>query len=280
MGWKEESSEKATTSTDTKSKSVDGGMNIKSMSITDIFKPAIDIPTVKALRCGVFAPAKCGKTHWCLTAKRPIYFLDTEKSANILVKQLPEDVQKEIFIVDLVDFAERKGDHIDLIQSMEVTFDIIGKLIDMIEQSDKVGSVVIDSCSDLWEALKFWLSEQTDLKTVKSTGDMMAVEWGRANKRWVQLMRLLQASDWNVILTFKAKERFGEKGQRLGIFDADWQKNTFHFLDLNVEIQRIGNEHTFIFHGGRFGDSYENLTNPTFDDVRNYLTKKSGVKFE
>lgn len=263
-----------------KSTSVNKGMDISQMDINDIFKPAIDIPTVKCLRCGVFAPAKSGKTHWALTAKRPIYFLDTEKSANILVKQLPEEIQKEIFIVDLVDFAERKGEHIDLVQSMEVTFDIIGKLIDMVEKSEKTGSLVIDSCSDLWEALKIWLSEQENLKTVKSTGEMMGVEWGRANKRWTQLMRLLQASDWNVILTFKAKERFGSKGERLGIFDADWQKNTFHFLDLNIEIQRIGSDHTFIFHGGRFGDSYKDLTNPTFDDVREYLTEKSGVKFE
>lgn len=270
MGWKEEASDAPKTAAD---------MKISKKNVMGLFKPAIEIPSVGCLRCGVYAPAKCGKTHWALTAKRPIYFLDTEKSANILAKQLPEEIQKEIFIVDLVELAEKKGNHLDLTQSMEMTFDIIGELIDAIECSEKTGTIVIDSMSDIWEQLKIWLAEQADLKTVKSTGDMMGTEWGRANKRWTQLMRLLQASDWNVILTFKAKERFGEGGKRLGIFDADWQKNTFHFLDLNVEIQRVGSDHTFIFHGGRFGDSYENLTNPTFDDVLSYLTKKSGVKF-
>lgn len=272
MAWKEEI--KAVTD-----KKESSGIKVEKKDVMKLFKPAIDIPTVKCLRCSVYAPAKCGKTHWALTAKRPIYFLDTEKSANILVKQLPEDVQKDIFIVDLVDFAEKKGNHLDLTQSMEMTFDILGGLVDAIEGSDKVGTIVIDSMSDLWEQIKIWLSEQSDLKRVGSTGDMMGTEWGRANKRWTQLMRLLQASDWNVILTFKARERFGDKGQRLGIFDADWQKNTFHFLDLNMEIQRVVDTHKFIIHGGRFGDHYEELKNPTFDDVLNYLTEKSGVKF-
>lgn len=272
MSWKEDE-------TNPKKNEDKGKKLVSKLNLNDIFKPAIEIPAVDCLRCGVFALAKSGKTHFCLTAKRPIYFLDTEKSANILVKQLPEEIQKEIFIVDLVEFAEKKGNHLDLTQSMEMTFDIIGKLIDMIEKSDQTGTIVIDSMSDIWEQIKIWLSEQTDLKRIQSTGDMMAVEWGRANKRWTQLNRLLQASNWNVILTFKAKERFGDKGQRLGIFDADWQKNTFHYLDLNMEIKRLGNEHKFVIHGGRFGDAYDDLTNPTFEDVRNYLTQKSGVKF-
>jgi len=265
---------------ETPKKNTKESMKKPSENLLAMFKPAIDIPAVKCLRMGIFAPAKCGKTHFCLTAKRPIYFLDTEKSANILVKQLPEDVQREIFIVDLVEYAEKKGNHLDVVSSMEVAFDVIGQLIDAVSESEQVGTIIVDSCSDLWDFLKAWLQEQTDLKTVKSTGDMMSTEWGRANKRWTQFMRLLQASNWNVILTFKAKEKFGSKGERLGIFDPDWQKNTFHWLDLNVELRRVVNNHVFIIHGGRFGDTYEEKSNINFDELRQYLTDKSGVKFE
>lgn len=259
-------------------KNTKGEMKAPSKSVLNMFKPAIEIPAVKCLRCGVFATAKSGKTHWALTAKRPIYFLDTEKSAAILVKQLPEEVQREIFIVDLVEYAEKKGDHMDVVKSMEVAFDIIGQLIDVIQESPNIGTIVIDSMSDLWDFLKMWLND--NVEESKKFGDtIMGTEWGKANKRWTQLMRLLQASDWNVILTFKAKQKY-DGMKATGIYEADWQKNTFHWLDLNIEIQRIGNDHRFVFQGGRFGDTYETMSNPTYDDVRNYLTQKSGVKFE
>lgn len=250
----------------------------KKPSAKSLFKPAIDIPKAKRIRCGLFSRAKAGKTHFALTAKRPIYFLDTEKSAQLLVKQLPEDVQREIYILDLVDFAERKGNHLDVVQSMEVAFDVIGELLDDIRTSPEVGTIVIDSMTDLWDYLKIWLDENVDQN--KKFGDtIMGTEWGKANKRWKELMNLLKASDWNVILTFKTKERYVDK-KASGIIDPDWQKNTFHDLDLNFEIVKTGDEHRFICHGGRFGDKYEDLINPTFDDVRKYLQQKTGIEFE
>jgi hypothetical protein len=92
-------------------------------------------------------------------------------------------------------------------------------------------------------------------------------------------MRLLQASDWNVIMTFKAKQKW-VGGQPVDLYDADWQKNTFHWVDLNVELRRVASDHIFMIQGGRFGDTYENQTNTDFDGLRSYLTKKSGVVFE
>ncbi len=246
-------------------------------NVLSMFKPAIEIPAVKCLRCGIYGAPKAGKTHWVLTAKRPLYILDTEKSLPLLVKQLPEDVQKEIFVVDLVDYAEKKGQHMDVTKSMEAAFEIIGQLVDAVSESETIGTIAIDSMSDIWEYLKIWLADNVDES--KKFGDaIMGTEWGRANKRWTQLMRLLQASDWNVILTFKSKQKY-DGVKATGIFDPDWQKNTFYWLDLNIEVKREFEDHRFVFHGGRFGDKYDDLINPTFDDVREYLTKKSGVKF-
>ncbi len=251
----------------------------KPLASASAFKPAIEIPATKCLRMGIYGLPKSGKTHFCLTAKRPIYIIDTEKSAQILVKQLPEEVQREIYIADLVDFAEKKGNRMDVVQSLEAAFNIIGDLIDSIENSEHTGTIIIDSMSDMWEFLLTWLEEQPDLRRARESGQIMSTERQRANKRWTQLMRLLQASDWNVILTFKAKQKW-VGGAPVDVYDADWQKNTFHWLDLNVEIRRIADEHHFLIPGGRFGDKYENQVNVDFFGLQQYLTKKSGVKFE
>ncbi len=247
-------------------------------NVLSMFKPAIDIPAVKCLRCGIYGAPKSGKTHWALTAKRPLYILDTEKSVPLLVKQLPIDLQKDVYIVDLVDYAEKKGQHMDVVKSMEAAFDIIGQLIDAVSESETTGSICVDSMSDLYDYLKSWLSESVDES--KKFGDtIMGFEYGKLNKRWTQFMRLLQASDWNIILTFKAKQRY-DGMKPTGIFDPDWQKNTFYWLDLVMEVKKEFDDHRFVFKGGRFGDTYEDIINPTFDEVRNYLTKKSGVVFE
>lgn len=280
MSWNEKESTGKSTEESPKTETTKKSTKVEKKDMTNVlsmFKPAIDIPAVKCLRCGIYGAPKAGKTHWLLTAKKPLYVLDTEKSVPLLVKQLPEEIQKQIFIVDLVDYAEKNGQHMDVTKSMEAAFDIIGQLVDAVSESDQVGTIALDSMTDLYEYLKSWLAESVD--DSKKFGDtIMGFEYGKLNKRWTQFMRLLQASDWNVILTFKAKQRY-DGMKPTGIFDPDWQKNTFYWLDLNIEIKKEFDDHRFVFHGGRFGDKYDDLLNPTYDDVREYLTKKTGVKF-
>jgi hypothetical protein len=246
--------------------------------VLSMFKPAIEIPTIKRIRAGFYGKPKTGKSTICLSAPLPIYYLDTEKSAEILVKQLPEEVQKQIYILDLVDYANRKGKQLDVVQSLEVAFDVISELLDVVRNSNEVGTIVLDSVSDLWDYMKIWLGE--NVSDNKKFGDtIMGTEWGKANKRWKELMNLLKASNWNVLMTFKPKETYLD-GKPSGKYDIDSQKNTFHDLDILYEIVNINGEHRFVCKGGRYGDTYDDLINPTFVDIKNYLSKKSGVTFE
>ena len=269
MGWKEETGKGS-------SKIVGSGKFDPSV----VFKPAIEMEKVDALFLSLFGRAKVGKTHFCLTAKAPVYIIDTEMSSPILLKQLSEDRQKVINVANLLQFANTDKDgKIDVNTLLDSAFSILTNLVTATNASPERGTIIIDSMTDIYTWLQIWLEQQPDLARSRETGKMLGTEWARISKRWKEIILLLRKSGWNIILTFKARAKWGKNGAPTDIEEAKWQSETFHDIDLNVEMTRIGTDHTMIFHGGRFGDNYENLVNPTWDDLITYVTKKSGVKF-
>lgn len=269
MGWKEESTK------------ADTAKNSKSSLAFDpdlIFKPAIEMETVDALFISVFGRAKVGKTFFTLTAKPPIYIVDTEMSTPILVKQLPEDLQKQVHIVNLLNFGNTKDGKVDVVEMLESSFKILSSLVENKKNDAEKGTIVIDSMSDVYLWLQIWLEQQPDLVRSRESGKMLGTEWSRISKRWKELIILLRKSGWNIILTFKARAKWGKNGAPTEIEEAKWQSETFHDIDLNIELTRIGTDHIMKFHGGRFGDTYDDLTNASWPMLCEYITKKSGVK--
>ncbi|MFA5248422.1 MAG: AAA family ATPase [Dehalococcoidales bacterium] len=256
-----------------------------SISKTDImnkFKPATEITSVSSLKLALYGLPKTGKTHLAITARKPVYIIDTEKSSNLLLQMLSEEDRKDIHVLDVMEYTDKRDgkSNLNLTMSLELIEDAIEALHDIALVSPVKGTIVLDSASDLWDFLKSWLNEDVDDKKVTKDGRMMQVEWSKPNARYTETMRLLIKAGWNVILTFRAEEVFGSKGERLGVYKPKGQKDTLFWVDQIVEMQQIGNNHILRFHGGRFGDLQgSELTNPAWKDLIDFLSLKSGVKF-
>lgn len=246
-------------------------------SIKDLFKPSVELEVVHGLKIGVYGRWKVGKTHFALTAPLPVYVVDTEGSARTNVKLFSKERQDNIYISEVINWADKKDKKVDLMASLDATMDSIDVLTDMIvEQPDANGTIVIDSASDIWDWLNQWL-ELSASRT--SAGNINRLEWGKANRRYTEFMYMLLRSRWNVVMTFRSFEAVSDKGQSLGYDQPKWQKNTPYWLDLITELKLEGTETVMKFRGDRFGRLTEDLRNPTWKSLEEYLAKKSGVKF-
>jgi len=255
-------------------KSEEGGSVKKQLS--DLFIPSTQIKLNKGLKCAIYGRAKVGKTHFCLTAPTPIYFLDTEGSAKINVKQFPQHIQEKCFIFSALDYATKdvKRGKIDVVESLDKLYEAVDLITDETIKNDEFsGTVCIDSGTDVWDWLGTWLEERADVKTLKS-GQMMRTEWGKANAKYAQFMQQLLKSNMNVIATFRAVSAIDNQGCNLGYDNPKWQKNTDYWFDLIGEI-KVGAKRELICHGDRFnlGDGYK-IVNPTWQSLVDVLREK------
>ena len=256
-------------------------------SIEDLFIPSTELHRVPGCKLGVHALAGVGKTFFCCTAKKPIYFIDTENSARMITKNFPESEAKNIRVLEVLKFVERKGteEKIDYGKSLQATMVAINKLMDLIEttKEGEEGTIVIDSASDIWEWLKQWLMEQKDLKYTAS-GYMMQTEWAKPNKRWADFLVTLKSCRWHVILTFKSRAEYDCKGQRLDSNTAIWQGQT-EFVWNNIgELLPDGNGGNKFFlrktrDGKQANPNVDVVDNPSWYDIIKMLEDRSGLKY-
>lgn len=247
-------------------------------SIKELFKPSVELEMVAGLKIGVYGRWKVGKTHFALTAPLPIYFVDTEGSARINAKLFPKERQEQVYVSEVINWADKKEKKIDLMASLDAVMDSVDVLTDMIlENPDAGGTIVIDSASDIWDWLNQWLEMSADAVRTKG-GNISRLEWGKANRRYTEFMYMLLRSRWNVVMTFRSFEAVSDKGQSLGYDQPKWQKNTPYWLDLITELKMEGTETVMKFRGDRFGRLTEDLRNPSWESLADYLKKKSGVR--
>ncbi|MCK9459910.1 MAG: ATP-binding protein [Proteobacteria bacterium] len=279
------------------------GSTIKTKkSVDDYFKP---ISHQKAtIRIAVYSRAKQGKTHFCISSAQYlishnlpgyVWAIDTEGDFHINVSTWPQEVQDRIRLFNAVEYLDKKNKTVDLVKSLTLYEEAIDVLTDMIlsneelpEEDRKYGFIVIDSGTDAWEWLSLWL-ETIETKKVKDKSGkdlMMQTEWGKANRKYMDMLRMLLATKWHVIITFRAHQAFD--GSTPLKFDLPkWQKNTDFWLNLVMEVKKVPepitglNEHWFYFKGGRFGDipEIEPMINPTWEDVKNKVGTYSSLEF-
>lgn len=249
-------------------------------NLKDLFKPSVELELVAGLKIGVYGRWKVGKTHFALTAPTPVYVVDTEGSARTNVKVFPKERQEKVFISEVINWADKVGKKVDLMASLDAVMDSVDVLTDMILESKEVeGTIVIDSASDIWEWLNQWLELQADTKRT-SAGNISRLEWGKANRKYTEFMYMLLRSRWNVVMTFRSFEAINDKGQSMGYDQPKWQKNTPYWLDLITELVNDGTGTVMKFRGDRFGRLTEDLRDPTWERLVEYLRKKSGVRIK
>lgn len=255
-----------------------------SLSFEEAFVPSCDLEPVKGLKVAVYGAAKVGKTHFSMTAPKPIYFVDTEGSARAISKAFPIEDQKQIFVCEVVQFADKRNHKIDLTKSLAAMEYWIDKLTDIIYEADAKdsprGTIVIDSMTDYGDWLKMWLEQQPDLKYTKS-GQMMQTEYGRINKKFADLMYAMKLTNWNLIITHKAVNVYDAQGHRTDAQKARWNSNTEYWVEVFGELYLDDDGKTvFRIDGDRFGRIKGEVPNASWPSLTGYIKEKSGFDIE
>lgn len=260
-------------------------------TIDDYFKPVSHKKV--ALKLAVYSRAKRGKTHVGISSVlyllkncpgARLFIMDTEGDANVNASTWPQEVQDQIKILDCVAWADKENRRVDLVESLRISQDAMDVLTDYIIDKEKKGVechdiIMIDSCTDIWEWLSMWL-ETIETRKNKKDGSMMQTEWGIANKKYVDFIRLMLRTNLHVIATFRSHQAY-YKSEPQDYDIPKWQKNTDFWFNCIMEVKKMGNEHWFYFKGGRFGDLPENepMVNPTWEDIKNKVSSYSSLEF-
>lgn len=259
----------------------------KGMSLDEVFTPSNEMARVPGCKLGYLADAGVGKTHIACSAKRPIYFIDTENSARMIAKNFPIEVQKDIHILEVLKFIKTKGskEKVDYGESLEAVMSAINLLDDMIKNTPdgEEGTIVVDSATDVWSWLTQWLYEQKDLKYT-STGFLMQTEYSKRNRRWGDFLVTLKACKWHVVLTFKAVNKYDEKGAKTNEIDGVWHKDTKYMWNNIGELRsdgKGGNRFTLIKtrDGKQPNPEVDFVDNPLWEDIVHMLENRSGLKY-
>ncbi len=257
----------------------------KSRPVSELFTPAVDLESSDSLKVALYGRAKVGKSHFAYSAAQDekVYIIDTENSAKTLLKRFPPSLQQNINVINVMMTAGKTDKKVDLIASLNAMYEAIDSLTDMIleqqESNKESGCIILDSATDLWDWLQIWLEERANVKRTAS-GDMPRFEYGKANKKYTEFIQMLLRSDWDVILTFRAKEAMTSKGESLGYDNPRWQKNTDYWVDLIAELKRDGTDHIMSFVGGRYGDWIDDITNPTWRKLKAHINSQAGITFD
>jgi len=273
---------------------------VKKLTIEELFRP-IGHQRV-SVKLALYSRAKKGKSHFVISAAKYlldhnlpgfVYVIDSEGDFHTNASTWPQEVQDKIRLLTVVSYLEEssEGDEkkVDLVASIKLVEQAIDVLTDFMVAQKKLPEeerdhsiIAIDSASDLWEWLSVWIETVETKKTLGKDGKMhmMQTEWGLANKKYDDMMRMLLASNRHMILTFRSHQAFDDN-KPLKYDLPKWQKNTDFKLNLIMEAKKLGQEFLFYFRGGRFGNLPEDepLIDPSFEDILNFLKQFCSLEF-
>lgn len=250
-------------------------------SVDEFFRVVSELPPVEGLKVGVYGVTGAGKTHFALTAPKPIFVIDTEFGARLPAENVGD--KDGIYIFEALQLDEETMD-VDPIGSLEKVEEALRAVIRYIQENkDQRGTIVLDSASDIWQWLGIWLEE--DPGTKKKDDRILRFEWGKANKRYMMMIQKLLRSKWNIVLTGKVQEVFDAEGKPvLGRYKARWQKDTEYWLDIVLKADivyppgKTKPVRQFTIVKCRAWNLSGSLTNPTWDDLVTFIEENAKVK--
>lgn len=233
-------------------------------------KPEIQFKTLaeagkgRGLKIGIYGNYSTGKTHFALTAKEPIFILDSELGAAPLVHQFKG---KDIRVLDIM---EDDG---------VISYEKYVNAIEYISQQDKVGTVVIDSITDVWS----FAQEYGKVKVFKIKPEQRLAQqwdWNVINSLYLKPLKRLLRLNCNLILVAREQETYQSAGNPTGKFNPHWMKKTGFLVDYVLyntkRIDKVGNLsfNTKIDKSRAVGKiTGKNFANLTFDKLKEELEK-------
>jgi len=190
------------------------------------FKSLQEIEKKRGYKIGIYGDFATGKTHFALTAPEPIFIIDTEMGAAPLSFNF---LNKDIKVLDV---AEKDG-----VESYKK----VVKAIEFISEQEKIGSVVIDSVSDVWEFCQEYAKVKIfNLKPLDRLKQQW--DWGVINKLYLKIILKLLKLDCNLILTARENEIYASPGQPTNMVKPKWQKNTGFWVDFVLHMGKSLNK--------------------------------------
>ena len=192
------------------------------------FTSLSDAKDKRGLKIGLYGDYATGKTHFALTAPEPIFIIDTEMGASPLAHMFEG---KDVRILDV---AEKDGTK---------SYQKISDAVEYISKQEKVGTIVLDSITDLWEFSQefakvniFKISPEDRLK--------QQWDWGTINKCYMKVLMKLLKIESNLIVTAREAEIYAGAGQPTNQVKAKWQKTTGFWVDIVIhntkKIDKLG----------------------------------------
>lgn len=228
------------------------------------FEELSNLQVKRGYNIGLYGKEGTGKTQFALSATAPVYIIDTEGGASLLKENFPD---KNIVGIGL--FGKTEVDNFDIFQKT------VDKIVELSKQ-DKVGTVIVDSVTDIWELCQDYC--KTSIWKIKTTDRLKQQwDWGVINKLYMQQIKKLILANCNLIITARSKEDYAAAGQPTGTFSPRWMKETGFWVDyvLEMKCERVGGMNKFVSYldktrtkGSELkGKRFENLDFNKFIDV-------------
>jgi len=218
----------------------------------------------RGLKIGIYGNFATGKTHFALTAPEPIFILDSELGASPLAHQFKG---KDIKVLDIM---EDDG---------VISYEKYVEAINYIVQQDNVGTVVVDSITDVWA----FAQEYGKVKVFKIKPEQRLAyqwDWGIINSLYLNPLKKLLRLNCNLILVARDQESYQSAGNPTGKFNPHWMKKTGFLVDYVLyntkRIDKVGNLsfNTKIDKSRAIGKVMgKNFANLTFDKLKEELRK-------
>lgn len=127
--------------------------------VDDFFKPASEKKR-KAFLTLLYGDGGVGKTFTAMTFPSPILYIDTEDRAEECRYYNFPDKDIKIFEVRKIKLDGSMNDAIDCYGTIENLTEVVIALAKEVEQGRQVGTVVMDSCTDVWRDCLDWAGNE------------------------------------------------------------------------------------------------------------------------
>ena len=232
------------------------------------FTSLSDAKDKRGLKIGLYGNYATGKTHFCLTAKEPIYIIDTEMGSAPLADSFKG---KDVRVLDVAE--------IDGAKSYQKVLDAVDYILD----KNDAGTIIIDSITDFWE----YTQEFAKVNIFKIKPEQRLAQqwdWGVINKCYMKVLMNLLKIECNLIVTAREAEVYAGAGQVTNQVKPKWQKATGFWVDVVIhntkKFDKLGKTsfnstiEKCRQYGGVMGKSFDNLNFKMLEEELNKVKIK------
>ena len=216
--------------------------------VTITFQKLSAAEPVSFIKMAVHGQQKVGKTRFSLTGPGPVYVIATEPGLRPLIRLFPD---KEIYFVDVYEVDSEGLFEVEPTKTLEKIDAAVQFIRAKCKEDPKsVGTVVVDSVTDIWKWVQEWMKTQI-LKIDKTARVRQQWDWGYANSKYQNIIMQLVSLPCHVILTAQDKEQYSGPGEPSGVYTPRWMGQTPYWVDIIVSLVKLTdpNEGTIKYFG-------------------------------